>query len=394
MTPRPGSSITLAQSSSGRWPAPAYRRWYASYSSRASASARRVAPMSFSSWAAGSSGSQTGRRPARSRCSGVAMPRRTSSGICSPSSAANTSSPSSKWRTTRSGRLRAPRTTGSSSSARRRRSSAERAVRPLEPSRRPRRAAWRYSSIRPTIRVRRSSHDLASSPQTTNPWWASASPSARAGMRAASSLTARARGKPGRTYGTYTMLPSNSSVSRRSAVLSATLVRLIVATSWVCAITRCGSSACSGVSTLGAGPSASMQPAMNRIISASCIVSASRSRARRARSSRVKPSGPMVRRSVPLPLTSSAPSTLTEVLPPPGCTRRGSWPIRRESWTRESRSRARSVGGVIGSRCGRLVRRGRSGANRVHYHPERSEGDHTEPAPFAEFTLSAAKGSG
>ena len=44
-----------------------------------------------------------------------------------------------------------------------------------------------------------------------------------------------------------------------------------MATSWVCAITRCGSSEWSGVSTLGVGPSASMQLAMNRIISASLI---------------------------------------------------------------------------------------------------------------------------
>ena len=37
-------------------------------------------------------------------------------------------------------------------------------------------------------------------------------------------------------------------------------------------MTRCGRSEWSGVSTLGAGPSASMQPAMKRIISASLIV--------------------------------------------------------------------------------------------------------------------------
>ena len=38
MTPSPGASTTLAQSSSGRSPAPACRRWYSSYSARAAAS--------------------------------------------------------------------------------------------------------------------------------------------------------------------------------------------------------------------------------------------------------------------------------------------------------------------------------------------------------------------
>ena len=133
------------------------------------------------------------------------------------------------------------------------------------------------------------------------------------------------------------MPPSNSSFTSRSAVPSGTLVRLIVATSCVWAMTRCGSSEWSGVSTLGAGPSASMQPAMKRIISASLIDSASASGARRASESRVKPSRPMVRRSVPLPFTSSASPTLIEVLPPPGWTRRVSAPRRWERWTRLSR---------------------------------------------------------
>ena len=130
------------------------------------------------------------------------------------------------------------------------------------------------------------------------------------------------------------MVPSNSSSTSRSAVASGTLVRLIVATSWVWTMTRCGSNECSGVSTLGTGPSASMHPAMKRIISASDIDSASASDASRVRERRVNPSGPMVRRSVPLPFTSSASSSLTEVLPPPGWTSRGSWPMRLESWTR------------------------------------------------------------
>src|SRR2546425_1131135 len=67
-------------------------------------------------------------------------------------------------------------------------------------------------------------------------------------------LTVLASGNPGRTYGTYTISPPNSSPTSRSAVASLKLVRLIVATSWVWAMTRCGSSACSGVSTLGGGP--------------------------------------------------------------------------------------------------------------------------------------------
>ena len=123
------------------------------------------------------------------------------------------------------------------------------------------------------------------------------------------------------------MSPWNSSLISRSAVPAGTFVRLIVAMSCVWAITRCGRRECSGVSTLGAGPSPSMQPAMNRIIWPSLIASAWRRGARRASDRRVNPSGPMVRRSVLLPLTNSASTmppessgsvSLIEVLPPPG----------------------------------------------------------------------------
>jgi hypothetical protein len=84
--------------------------------------------------------------------------------------------------------------------------------------------------------------------------------------------------------------PANSSSTSRSATLSRTFVRLMVATSCVWRITRCGSSEWSGVSTLGAGPpSGSMQLAMNRIMSASLIATASRSALSRASASGVKP---------------------------------------------------------------------------------------------------------
>jgi hypothetical protein len=57
---------------------------------------------------------------------------------------------------------------------------------------------------------------------------------------------------------------------------------------------------------------------MNRIISASLIDSASRSAASRLNDRRVKPSRPMVRRSVPLPFTRSVSPSFIDVLPPPG----------------------------------------------------------------------------
>ena len=44
-------------------------------------------------------------------------------------------------------------------------------------------------------------------------------------------------GNPGRTYGTYTIRPPNSSATSRSASASRMLVRLIVGTSWVWAMT-------------------------------------------------------------------------------------------------------------------------------------------------------------
>ena len=96
-------------------------------------------------------------------------------------------------------------------------------------------------------------------------------------------------------------------------------------------MTRWGSRECSGVSTLGVGPSLpNMQLAMKRIMSASLIVTASRRAASFGSERRANPSRPMVARSVPLPFTSSVSPTFTEVLPPPGWTRRGSRPTRAE----------------------------------------------------------------
>jgi hypothetical protein len=69
-----------------------------------------------------------------------------------------------------------------------------------------------------------------------------------------------------------------------------------------------GSSACSGVSTLGAGPSPTIQLVMNRIVSA-----------QRRQPAEGEPSqtvGPMVRRSVPLPFTREGVAILDRGVPP------------------------------------------------------------------------------
>jgi hypothetical protein len=218
-------------------------------------------------------------------------------------------------------------------------------------------------------------------------------------MLPAMALTARASGKPGRLYGTYTTCPSKISRTSRSAVPSGTLVRLMVAMSWVWAMTRCGSSECSGVSTLGAGPSASMQPAMKRIISASVIWSMTPSGASRGSDSRVKPPRVMLRRSVPLPFTSSAstsapsgPGTfiLMEVLPPPGWTSRVSRPSRLERCTSPS-SGSVPAGRLAQGSAADVWSEGVMGWNLARRRPGR-ERDVWPPAPAAgSFLLPSAR---
>ena len=303
---------------------------------RGGEAASRPAATSVSSVRSGSSSSQTGSRPGpkqvlRRRHAPARQLRHAPHRRARPARRR----PSSKWSTTRSGCLSAPRTTGSTSSARRRRCSPARA-RPgaAEAARRPR---PRSREI-PVDACHRSRSGAPGTAPRRHPRPPVRDARARGRARARGSAPParhRPRERKARAHVRHVHDAALEQLRHQpfAPSPSLTLVRLIVATSWVCAITRCGSSEWSGVSTLGAGPSASMHPAMNRIISASHIASAWRSAPSRGQVQAGEPRGPMVPRSVPLPFTSRVPPTLIEVLPPPGCTSRGSWPIRRERRT-------------------------------------------------------------